>query len=464
MKFYHNRHFNDFLDKKLSFGSDSGFEPIYIPDYLKDFQAYLVDYIIRKGRSALFTDCGTGKSPMELVWGDNVVRKTNKPVLHLTPLSVSYQMLEEAEKFGIEAIRANPKQNPIKIQVTNYEKLHYFDASKYSGVICDESSILKNFNGTRKAQITEFMRQIPYRLLGTATAAPNDWEELGTSSEALGYMGYMDMLSKFFTNKSHTVQTNKFRRTHRDDKFMLREYAKEHFWRWIASWARAARMPSDLGFDNNGFILPPLIENNILVNTKNTIEGFMFDRQATNFHEERVFTRETIKERCETAAEKISNYDISIAWCNLNPEGKLLKELIPDSVEISGSDSDEKKEEAVKWFVTGKEKKRRLISKVKIFGFGMNFQHCNHMTYFPTNSYEQYYQASRRLWRFGQDKDVIVDRIYTIGGERMLENLDRKAKMADKMFTELVKYMNDAMKFENTYEKREVKLPQWITK
>ena len=462
-QFYANGKLDNFLENKFDMGSNNGFEPLFMPDYLKDFQSYLVDYSVRKGRAALFTDCGTGKTIMELVWADNVVRKTNKPVLILTPLAVSGQTLDEAKKFDIEAYRADVSKTPTAIQVTNYEKLHYFTPTDYGGVVCDESSILKNFNGTRKGQITEFMRQIPYRLLGTATAAPNDWEELGTSSEALGYYGYMDMLSKFFTNKQKSASLMRGR-FHRQDKWILREYARENFWRWVASWSRAARMPSDLGFDNDGFVLPSLIENDTKIIASRPADGKLFDMHATNFFEEREVVRRTIKERCEAAAEKISQHKISMAWCHLNDEAKMLKEIMPNAVEISGSDSDDKKEEAARWFVHGKDERRVLISKPKIFGFGMNFQHCNHMTYFPTNSYEQYYQSTRRFWRFGQVNEVTVDRIYTDGGERMLNNLDRKAKAADEMFTELVRYMNDSLHMKNTYTKKEIQLPQWILK
>jgi hypothetical protein len=453
--------YQDFIQQKQDFGSNSGFEPLWIPDFLFDFQAFLTDRAIRKGRSAIFADCGMGKTPMQLVWAENVVRKTNKPVLILTPLAVTQQTLSEAEKFDIEAYRAHKDLLSSTIRVTNYEKLHYLSPHDYAGIVCDESSILKNFNGTRKSQITEFMRHIPYRLLCTATAAPNDWEELGTSSEALGYLGYMDMLGKFFTNKQKSASLMRGR--FRQDKWILREYAKEHFWKWVSSWARAARSPSDLGFDDDGFILPKLVENDTLIEASRPADGMLFDMPAVNFFEEREVIKRTIPERCEAVAEKVAQHKISVVWCHLNDEGKLLKKIIPNSVEISGSDSDEKKERAAQWFVNGSEEERRLISKPKIFGFGMNFQHCHHTTYFPTHSYEQYYQATRRLWRFGQEKSVIVDRIYTDGGERMLANLQRKARNADSMFTDLVKYMNDALHLENVYEKREIKLPEWIT-
>lgn len=460
---YTNGTYKKFIQDKQDFGAESGFKPISLPSFLFDFQSETVEKAIRKGRSAIFFDCGMGKTPMQLVWADNVVRHTNKPVLILTPLAVSQQTLDEAQKFGMEAYRAIPDKIKPAIQVTNYERLHYFDTNDYAGIVCDESSILKNFDGIRKDQITEFMRFIPYRLLCTATAAPNDWPEIGTSSEALGYMGYMDMINRFFTNKNKTNANmrGKFGR----DKFIMREYAKEYFWQWVASWARAARKPSDLGYDDNGFILPNLIENDIEVQPHKPPDGMLFDIGVTNFFEERELIRRTIQERCEIAAEQISKHNLSIAWCNLNDEAKLLKNLIPHSVEISGSDSDEKKEGAANWFINGEEENRVLISKPKIFGFGLNFQHSHHSTYFISHSYEQYYQATRRQWRFGQENEVIVDRIFAKGGKRVLKNLDRKSKAANKMFTELVKYMNDALHIENKYEPIErTVLPQWISK
>jgi len=456
--------YEEFLKTKTDYGANHGFEPLFLSDYLFDFQRFLTTWAIRKGRSAIFADCGMGKSLMELVFGYNIVMKTNKPVLLLTPLAVSEQMLREARKFEIEACLAEKGKTPkTAINITNYERLHYFDANDYGGIICDESSILKNFNGKRKDQITEFMRKIPYRLLGTATAAPNDWSELGTSSEALGYLGYMDMIGKYFTNKQNSAALMSHGRFFRQDKWNLRAWAaKGPFWKWVAGWSRAIRKPSDLGFDDDGFILPPLIENGTLIDARRPRPGMLFDIPAVGFHETREVKRRTLKERCETAAEKVSQHDISMVWCNLNDESALLAKLIPDSIEVKGPDSESKKIEAARWFCEGQDEKRVLISKPKIFGFGLNFQHCNHMTYFPTYSYEKYYQATRRLWRFGQHNPVIIDHIYTEGGKRMMQAIEEKAKNADEMFTMLVKYMNDAIQVENNYKGVKVEVPQWI--
>ncbi len=455
--------YQKFIETKQDYGASDGFDPAFLPGFLFDFQKALVEWSTRKGRAATFADCGLGKTAIQLVWAENILRKTNKPVLILTPLAVSQQTISEAAKFGIEAHKAVAGVNQNTIVVTNYEQLHHFESSNYGGIVCDESSILKSFDGTRKAEITEFMRRIPYRLLCTATAAPNDWIELGTSSEALGYLGYMDMITKFFSNKQNSASNTHGRFA--KDEFRLKGHAEQPFWRWVASWARAARKPSDLGFDDRDFILPELKEVHTLIKARTPKQGMLFDLPAVNFFEEKEVTRRTIQERCEAVAEKVSKQKISMVWCHLNDEAKLLKQLIPNSVEVSGSDKDEKKEEAAIWFTTGKDKKRVLISKPKIFGFGLNFQHCSHMTYFPTHSYEQYYQAVRRCWRFGQTKPVTVDLISTDGDERVLANLMRKSEAADKMFVDLVNHMNDALSlsaYKTTQKNMEV--PQWLQK
>lgn len=452
--------YEKFLETKQDFGTLDGFKPIWLPDFLFDFQASLVEWAIRKGRAAIFADCGLGKTPMQLVWASNVLQHTNKPVLILTPLAVTSQTISEAEKFGIEAQRAEPGSQPKKIVVTNYERLHYLTAEDYSGVVCDESSILKNFDGSRKAEVTEFMRRVPYRLLATATAAPNDWIELGTSSEALGYLGYMDMLSRFFSNKQNSSSNTHGRFA--KDEFRLKGHAEQPFWRWVASWARACRKPSDLGFDDRDFVLPELKEVHTLIKATTPRQGMLFDLPAVNFFEEREVTRRTITERCEAVAEKVKKHKVSMVWCHLNDEAKLLEKLIPDSMEVSGSDKDEFKEEAAIWFTTGKGR-RTLISKPKIFGFGLNFQHCDHVTYFPTHSYEQYYQAVRRCWRFGQKNPVTVDLIDTDGGERVLQNLMRKSEAADKMFVDLVNHMNDALGVTSKKSNLEgLEIPSWL--
>jgi hypothetical protein len=451
--------YQQFLNTKQDFGALDGFEPLWMPDFLFDFQRALVEWSVRKGRAAFFADCGLGKTPMQLVWAENIVRKTNKPVLILTPLAVAAQTIAEADKFGIEAYRPTPVVVHTGINVLNYEQLEHYDATQFAGVVCDESSILKSFDGQRKAAITEFMRRVPYRLLCTATAAPNDYIELGTSSEALGYMGYMDMLTRFFTNK----ESHAYKRWGggRDD-YRLKGHAQESFWRWVCSWARACRKPSDLGFENDGFILTKLHENQTLIKATRPREGLLFDLEATNFHEERELTRRTIVERCEAVAAKVASHKVSLVWCHLNDEGDLLEKLIPDSIQVSGDDTNESKEAAIQWFTNGKGR-RTLISKPRIFGWGLNLQHCNHVTYFPTHSYEQYYQAVRRCWRFGQKRPVTVDIVGTDGDKRVMDNLRRKSLAADKMFVDLVMHMHDALHISPpAHNGQPIGVPSWL--
>jgi hypothetical protein len=458
--------YKEFLEKKRQLNNNFGFKPIYIPDYLFDFQKYLVEWSLLRGRSAIFADCGLGKTPMQLVWADNVVRQTNKPVLILTPLSVSIQTELEAEKFNIEAKKSKDGKFKTKIVITNYERLHYFNPDDFSGIVCDESSILKNFKGHIKNAITIFMRKIPYRLLATATAAPNDYIELGTSSETLGYLGYMDMLGKFFKNDQNNcaVKSNRGRFVGQV-KWRLKGHAEEQFWRWITSWSRVIRKPSDLGFEDKNFNLPELnIKNNILKIAGFSVKGFFpeFSIQAKGLKEERQETRATLKNRCEKVAEIESNIkDYSTIWCNLNDEGNLLEKIIPDSVQVSGRDSDDSKEEKLIAFSKGQIKK--IIIKPKIGAFGLNWQHCNHITTFPTHSYEQEYQLIRRCWRFGQKRKVFVDRVFTEGFAKVVTNLERKQEQANIMFNNLIKEMNNSLSLDrDKIFTKKVELPKWL--
>jgi hypothetical protein len=456
--------YEDFLLRKSHLDSYDGFEPLWMPDFLYDFQQDITSWAILKGRNAIFADCGLGKTPMQLVWAENIVRKTNKPVLILTPLAVSYQTVKEAEKFNIQCTRSDHGKVFPGINVTNYERLQYFNHADFSGVVCDESSILKNFDGTRKAMITEFMKKLPYRLLCTATAAPNDYIELGTSSEALGYLGFMDMLNMFFKNEQNTSAINRRMAVGGSAvaKWRFKKHAEQSFWKWICSWARAVRKPSDLGYDDGPFVLPELIERQTEVLNTNPLPGQLFVHEAIGLYEQRQELRITLQQRCEKAAEMVNGNSHAVVWCHLNEEGDTLEKLIPDAVQVSGSDSDEKKEEALLGFSSGKI--RVLITKPKIAGFGLNWQHCNHMTFFPSHSFEQYYQSVRRCWRFGQKKPVTVDIITTQGGMSVLRNLQRKSQAADKMFSQLVSYMTDALHLQNdTKFNKKTGVPEWLS-
>jgi hypothetical protein len=452
--------YDEFLQNKTQGGADHGFEPLWMPDFLFDFQRELVDWSVRKGRAAIFADCGLGKTPMGLVWASNVARKTLKPTLYLTPLAVASQTVREAEKFGIQARQSKDGGHDGHIVVANYERLHYFNPSDFGGVVCDESSILKSFAGHRRGEITTFMRKVPYRLLQTATAAPNDYIELGTSSEALGYMGHMDMLNRFFKNDLNNSAQGRMRGE--VIKWRLKGHAEQPFWRWVCSWARAIRRPSDLGFDDSAFVLPPLVETEHLVEAMSLADGMLFAMPAQGLKEQREERRRTVQERCEQIAALVNKTgEPALVWCHLNDEGDMLENLIPDAVQVSGSDSDDRKEERLEAFADGRA--RILITKPKIGAWGLNFQHCNHVTFFPSHSFEQYYQAVRRCWRFGQQRPVTVDIVTTEGERGVMRNLQRKAAQADTMFSHLVAEMNHSLAIEKaTNMTKKVEIPSWL--
>lgn len=460
-----------FLERKAQIGTQDGFAPTFLPAQLFDFQTALVDWTVRKGKSAVFADCGLGKTPIQLAWAQNIVERTNGRVLILTPLAVAAQTVREGEKFGIPAKQSRDGTAYNGITVTNYEQLEHFDASDFAGVVCDESSILKNFDGVRRGMITDFMKKMRYRLLCTATAAPNDYIELGTSSEALGELGYIDMLQRFFKNDQNTVKPMVYR--NRGDNFQgsaekakwrFKGHAQEPFWRWVCSWARALRRPSDLGFDDARFALPELIEREHVVEARTLAEGMLFALPAVGMREERDEMKRTVRERCERAAALVADTGRSaVCWCHRNDEGDLLTELIPGAVQVSGDDETETKEERFLAFSSGQA--RVMVIKPKIGAFGLNWQHCAHMTFFPSHSFEQYYQAVRRCWRFGQARPVTVDVVTTDGGRGIMNNLQRKARAADAMFSRLVEHMHNAISLARTADfHTDTQVPTWLSR
>lgn len=453
--------YRSFLQVKTQLATSDGFAPVWMPDYLFDFQASLVDWSLRTGRGAVLADCGLGKTPMELVWAQNIVTKTHGRVLIAAPLAVAQQIAREAQKFDIRVTLSRDGTAHPGITITNYECLHKFHAGDFVGFVGDESSILKSFAGQRRAEITAFVRKMPHRLAATATAAPNDYFELGTTSEALGYLGHVDMLNRFFKNDLNNSAQGRMRGE--AIKWRLKGHAEQPFWRWVCSWARAIRKPSDLGFDDSRFVLPPLTEVEHLVEANSLAEGLLFALPAVGLKEQRDERRRTIGERCEKVASLV-NYtgEPFLTWCDLNEEGDVLERLIPDAVQVSGKDSDEAKEEKMLAFAEGKV--RGLITKKRIGAWGMNFQHCAHITDFPSHSYEQYYQGVRRCWRFGQQREVRVDLIATEGGLGILSNMQRKAAQADRMFTNLVAEMRDSLSIDRvTTFARQTEMPAWLS-
>ena len=451
--------YQNFLESKRHSLGSFGFKANYIPDIAFDFQKHIIQKAVEKGRIAVFADTGLGKTLIQLSIANNVVRHTNKKVLILTPLAVAFQFILEAEKLGIDDVEySKDGKHTKKIVICNYERLHYFDSKDFEAVVLDESSILKNFEGKIKNQITSFIKKIPYRFLSTATPSPNDFIELGTSSEALGYMGYTDMLGKFFKNNQSSIDPK-----HAGEKWYLKPHAEKDFFSWVNQWSIMVKMPSDLGFSNDRYILPELITENHMVKNESLldVDGQMqlFNKPAKGFNEVRHEVKQTIVPRCEKAVE-LAKDKTSVYWCNRNEESKLLNELDPEAVEIIGSQSIDKKEEILLAFAN--QEIKRIITKASMTSFGLNWQHCNHTVYFPTYSYEQYYQAIRRFWRFGQKKPVKVDLVLSDGQSAVMESLKHKTEKAKILYENLVKNVNGSYTEHKKEFNKEVQLPKFI--
>ena len=431
-----------------------------MPDGIFDYQTYVSEYAIRKGRCAVFLDTGLGKTIIELTTSMNYAQYTGKPVLILTPLAVAFQFIKEAHKFGITDIEySKDGRFSARLVVCNYERLDKFNADDFGAVVLDESSILKNFDGAIKAQVTQFMRRVKYRYLFTATPSPNDFIELGTSSEALGYMGYMDMLGKFFANNENNIRAQDI-----GTKFYLKPHAYDAFFRWVSGWSISMRKPSDHGFSDERHVLPEKVVNlHAVRNDENWIidgQMLMFNIVAKTMSEVRQEQKMTQQKRCERAVELTDGHDCSVYWCNFNGEGDLLEEIDEDAKQISGSMDIDEKEELLLAFSDGQIK--RLITKPKITAFGLNWQHCAHTVYFPTFSYEQYYQAIRRFWRFGQKRQVTVDIVHSDGQKRVIDGLTSKSAKMDELFSRLNTNLNTYHVDNRQRFEKEVMLPSFV--
>ncbi len=454
--------YNQFLLSKKHSASNSGFGPVYMPDIAFDFQEHIIRKAVKKGRMAVFADTGLGKTLMQIAIAQNIVQYTNGKALILTPLAVAFQFIKEAEKLGISDIEYSKDGNHSKkIVICNYERLHKFNPSDFTACILDESSILKNFQGAIKSKVTAFLKKIKYRFLSTATPSPNDFIELGTSSEALGYMGYMDMLTKFFKSNQNTTDS---RNRNIGAKFYLKPHAERDFFAWVNTWSIMVKMPSDIGFSNDRYKLPELITSQHLVKNKSAVladgQMLMFGAPiAKRMTDVRHEQKQTVTERCEKAVE-LAHGKTSVYWCNRNDEGDLLQQLDTDAVQIKGSMSIEQKEERLIAFAEGEI--QRLITKPKMTSFGLNWQHCNHTVFFPTFSYEQYYQAIRRFWRFGQKQDVTVDLVISDGQVRVLQALQEKTKKAQELYQNLTDAVNSSFSNEVKQFDKQINKPSWI--
>lgn len=406
-----------------------------LPEQMFPFQQDITSWALRRGRAALFAGTGLGKSFMELAWADAIHRETGKDILHLAPLAVTAQMVREADKFGIKARAARSQADALSgTNITNYQKIEHFDLSRFGGVILDESSILKSYDGHYRTMLIRECARIPFRLAATATPAPNDFMELGNHAEFLGVMSYTDMLATFFTHDGGDTQ-----------KWKLKGHAEDDFWKWMASWAVMLRKPSDLGYSDDGYDLPPLRLHQHTVQLSDAdifSTGSLFAMPAQSLHERIKARRDTVEARVKMAVGITPRDQPCVWWCNLNSESEMLAKLIPGAVETRGSDSDEEKERKLLGFSDGAI--RHLITKPIVAGFGMNWQHCHSTGFVGLNdSWEQYYQAVRRFWRFGQTKPVDVHLVASELEGNVVQNLRRKEADADRMAAAMVRHMAD---------------------
>jgi len=420
--------YTDFLKKKKKHILDIGFEPKDLNKNLFPFQKHIVKIALKKGKYAIFADCGLGKTIMQLEWAQQIIIKENKPVLILCPLAVSQQTINEGTKFGINCNRWIDNNLANQIYIANYEKLHNIDTSKFAGIVLDESSILKNFTGKYRQRIIETFSHTKYKLACTATPSPNDPMELGNHAQFLNVMSFTEMLSIYFINDMQQTQ-----------KWRIKGHAQDAFWKFISSWAMMINKPSDIGFEDDGFDLPDLnfIEQQISTPKRNN--GQLFNDvsvSATNFNQE---LRLTILPRIEMAADIANSSDENfIIWCKHNEESKQLTQLINESREVKGSDNDERKEQYLIGF--GKNEFKCLVTKPKIAQFGLNYQNCHNQIFAALDfSFEGLYQAIRRSYRFGQDKPVNIYIITTDTMQNVIQSIKQKQKNFNKMKDSLTK-------------------------
>jgi hypothetical protein len=444
----------EFLARKARRDPDTGLaQHPDLPAALFDHQRDIVAWALRRGRAAIFAQTGLGKSLMELAWGGAIHRATGGNVLLITPLAVAAQMVREAHKFGLQAQQcASQAEVQPGITVTNYAKLHHFDLSQFSGVILDESSILKAFDGKTRTMLIERCKEVPYRLCATATPAPNDFTELGNHAEFLGVMSLTGMQATFFTHDGGDT-----------GKWRLKGHAEADFWAWMCSWSVLVRRPSDLGYDDGAYALPPLQQHEHVV----PVDG----PAAVTLSQRLRARRESIAQRVELAAGLTPDDRPFVWWCNLNAESEALASAIPGAVEVRGSDSEDDKERKLKAFSAGDI--RVLITKPSICGFGMNWQHCADTGFVGLNdSFEQVYQAVRRFWRFGQNQSVAVHFVAASTEGAVLENLRRKEADAERMAQAMVAHTADissamvrgtARQTDIYHPTQPVLLPAWLT-
>jgi len=432
--------YEDFLAGKQHIPPSCGFEVdkpamnIHMFEWQKD----ITRWALRKGRAALFEECGNGKTIQQLEFADQVAKREGMPVLIVAPLTVGAQTLREAQKFGYSAAICRTQDDVTPgINITNYEMLQHFDGRSFAGVVLDESSILKNYTGKMRNQIIEMFKDTPYRLSCTATPSPNDYMELGNQVEFLGIMSRTEMLATYFIHDGSDT-----------GKWRIKGHAEDRFWEWVSTWAVVLTCPGDLGYPNDGYILPSLNMTEHIVEVKSDGEYSLFGCEiAKTLTERRDARRASLRERCEQAAEIIAQNpdDQWVCWCDLNAESELLAEFIPNSEEVRGSDKPDAKEDALMRFANGA--LRVLITKPSIAGFGMNWQQCHNMIFVGlSDSYEQMYQAIRRCYRFGQKRPVNVHIVTSAAEGAVKANVERKEQQAAEMKRNMVQYTKEILR------------------
>ncbi len=424
--------YSDFIATKRRDNSPAGFEAEPTQGGLFPHQDAIVNWSCRMGRSAVFADTGLGKTRIQLEWARQVVAHTGGKVLILAPLAVNQQTLSEATRMGMGA---GPVGSDPSVHVINYDRLHQVDVDDYVGVVLDESSILKSYDGKTRTALIRAFSETPYRMACTATPAPNDHSELGNHAEFLGICSRLEMLAEFFCHDGGN--TNVWR---------LKGHAVRDFWRWVATWAVLVRKPIDLGFDDDRYELPPLRFDTHTIRLNHSdahAAGLLFIPTALTLNDQRRMRRATMTQRVEQAALLANgNSHPWLVWCELNAESDAIAKAIPDAVEVRGADKPEIKADRLLGFAEGRY--RVLVTKPSIAGFGMNWQHCSRVVFAGlTHSYEQFYQAVRRCWRFGQDQPVTVHFIQSEADQAIAQNLARKSASADELADEMLALVRD---------------------
>lgn len=456
----------EFLQSKQCKVVSSGFEKPRenMNQYMFGWQKDIVYWALKKGRAALFEDCGLGKTLQQLEWAQSVCDYTERPVLIVAPLAVAEQTKHEGEKFGYQVSVCRTQNDVLDgINITNYEMLSHFDASKFTGVVLDESSILKNYTSKTRTQIIEMFRDTPYKLSCTATPSPNDYMELGNQAEFLGVMSRTEMLATYFIHDGSNTS-----------KWRLKGHAEDRFWSWVAEWAVVLTSPADLGYSGEGYNLPQLntVEHLVEPGTK-SMDGnlTLFTKTAQTLSERREARRNSLDERCEEAAEIVkTDAGQWLVWCDLNDESSKLKSLIPGAVEIRGSDTPQDKADRLRGFTDGSI--RVLVTKPSIAGFGLNWQGCHNMIFVGlSDSYEMMYQAIRRCYRFGQANTVNVHIVTSTAEGAVRENIERKERQRADMTAEMVRHTKEILRKEIRGTTRDVieynpqvemKIPAWL--